>query len=377
MTRIHLQIIRNISVTFLLTCLVILAILAIGQLTQLLKQVASGQLPLPIVLQLLGLAVPTLLVTVLPLAFFFAVYLVFNNLYRSNEMVAIRSTGTGLTGLLPAVAVVAGVVFCLELGLALSWAPAAQRMLQSESERLANVAAEAMLQPGSFTSLSGGRVIYVGSAIGKNTHRYHEIFLSIAQGAQSDMATAAYGEIKPGADGALSLVLIDGQRYLGQPGQNGFKVLSFARYRVMLGNSATNGTNQAGGISWSSASLAQLVDHFSGLDRRYAVTELQWRLIWPIALPLLALLAIPLAYSEPRGGGRAAGMLLGVLFLLAINNILIYIKEHMMAGKMPLFPGFLWVVLGIALIAFYTFLRRSRDLGLLPVLFNQSAHETR
>ena len=43
MTRIHLQIIRNISVTFLLTCLVILAILAIGQLTQLLKQVASGQ----------------------------------------------------------------------------------------------------------------------------------------------------------------------------------------------------------------------------------------------------------------------------------------------------------------------------------------------
>ncbi|WP_215844309.1 LPS export ABC transporter permease LptF [Acidithiobacillus montserratensis] len=370
MTRIRWQIIRNVAVTFLLTCLVILAILAIGQLTQLLKQVASGQLPLPIVLQLLGLAVPTLLVTVLPLAFFFAVYLVFNNLYRSNEMVAIRSTGTGLIGLLPGVAFVLGVVFCLELALSLSWAPAAQRTLQAESERLANAAAEAMLQPGSFTSLPGGRVIYVGSAIGKNTHRYHEIFLSIAHGKQSDMASAAYGEIIPGSDGGLSLVLIDGQRYLGLPGQNGFKVLSFARYRVMLGSTVAN-NNQAGGINWDSASLPTLLSHMQDQDRRYAVTELQWRLIWPIALPLLALLAIPLAYSEPRGGGRAAGMLLGVLLLLAINNILIYFKEHMMSGKMPLYPGFFWVVLFIGVIAFYTFWRRNRDLGLLPVLFRQ------
>ncbi len=373
MTRIHLQIVRNISVTFLLTCLVILAILAIGQLSQLLKQVASGGLPLPVVLQLLGLALPTLLVTVLPLAFFFAVYLVFNNLYRSNEMVAIRSTGTGLVGLLPAIAVVVGLVFCLELMLALSWAPGAQRTLQSESERLANAAAEAMLQPGSFTSLSAGRVIYVGTSIGKNSHRYHDIFLSITHGANPDMATAAYGEIRPMAGGGLSLVLIDGQRYIGQPDRNGFKVLSFARYRVRLGNSVVNGANQNGGINWSSASLVQLAEHFHGPDRRFAITELQWRLIWPVALPLLALLAIPLAYSEPRGRGRAAGMLVGILFLLAINNVLIYMKEHMMAGKMPLFPGFIWVVMFIAILAIYTFLRRNRDLTLIPILRKRGA----
>lgn len=366
LTRIQYQIVRDVSAYFLLTCLVVLAILAIGQLAQLLKQVASGQLPLPIVLQLLGLAVPTLLVTVLPLAFFFAVYLVFSNLYRSNEMVAIRSTGIGLVGLLPPVAAVAAIIFCLELALSLSWASGAQRQLQAESMRLTNAAAEALLQPGSFADLPGGRVIYVGQAVGKDSHRFREIFLSISHHGQRDLATAAYGEIKPAQDGTLTLVLVDGQRYLGQPGQGGFKILSFARYRILLGKSV-NKTAEPGGIDWGSASLPQIWQHLRGAEMRFAVSELEWRLLWPLVLPLLALLAIPLAYSEPRGGGRAAGLLVGILFLLATNNLVVYVKEHMMRGEMPLFPGMAWVLLMILAVAAYTFFRRNRDLPMLPV----------
>jgi lipopolysaccharide export system permease protein len=59
-------------------------------------------------------------------------------------------------------------------------------------------------------------------------------------------------------------------------------------------------------------------------------------------------------------------MLVGILFLLAINNIVIYLKEHMMSGEMPIFPGLFWVPLLILVVAMYTFLRRSRDLPILP-----------
>ena len=134
---------------------------------------------------------------------------------------------------------------------------------------------------------------------------------------------------------------------------------------MLLGNPVTS-TAQPGGINWGSASLSQLGHHLWGTERRFAVTELEWRLLWPLALPLLALLAIPLAYSEPRGGGRAAGMLVGILFLLAINNIVIYVKEHMMSGRMPVFPGLFWVLLLILAVAMYTFFRRSRDLPIFP-----------
>ncbi|MHB1203130.1 MAG: LptF/LptG family permease, partial [Acidithiobacillus sp.] len=99
MTRIHRQLSRDTLFFLLVTCAVVLGLLAIGQLAQFLNRVAAGQLPLSVVLQFLGLAVPTLLVTVLPLAFFFGVYLTFNRLYRSNEMVAIRGAGLGLTRL--------------------------------------------------------------------------------------------------------------------------------------------------------------------------------------------------------------------------------------------------------------------------------------
>ena len=196
--------------------------------------------------------------------------------------------------------------------------------------------------------------------------------MSVAQGGQLDMATAAYGEVKPAQNGALTLVLVDGQRYLGQPGKAGFKVLSFARYRVLLDNQDTGGA-EPGGINWSSASLPQLVRQLHGTEMRFAVSELEWRLLWPLALPLLALLAIPLAYSEPRGGGRAAGMLVGILFLLAVNNIVVYVKEHMMNGSMPIFPGLLWVLLLILAVAAYAFFRRSRDLPMLPAWPGRSA----
>ncbi len=367
MTRIHRQLSRDTLFFLLVTCAVVLGLLAIGQLAQFLNQVAAGQLPLSVVLQFLGLAVPTLLVTVLPLAFFFGVYLTFNRLYRSNEMVAIRGAGQGLTALLWPIAWIAIPVIILELLLALWWAPASQRHLQAESSRLANAAAEALLQPGTFTVLPSGRVIYVGKAITSGAHRFQEIFVASTAPGSQDLATAAYGEVKPEVGGALTLVLVNGQRYLGEPGQAGFKVLAFSRYRVSLGAQTQPGA-QTGGVDWGSAPLAQLWRNRAGPDARFAVTELEWRLVWPLALPLLALLAIPLAYTEPRGGGRAAGLLLGILFLLLINNLLIFVKDRMESGMMALFPGFLLVLLLLLTIAIYGFARRARDLPLLPSL---------
>ncbi|MHB1201507.1 MAG: LptF/LptG family permease, partial [Acidithiobacillus sp.] len=258
-------------------------------------------------------------------------------------------------------------VIILELLLALWWAPAAQRHLQAESSRLASVAAEALLQPGTFTVLPSGRVIYVGKAITSGAHRFQEIFVASATPGGQDLATAAYGEVKPEAGGALTLVLVNGQRYLGEPGQPGFKVLAFSRYRVSLGAQSQAGA-RTGGVNWGSAPLAQLWQNRVTPDARFAITELEWRLVWPLALPLLALLAIPLAYTEPRGGGRAAGLLLGILFLLLINNLLIFVKNRMESGMMAPFPGFLLVLLFLLAVAAYGFARRARDLPLLPSL---------
>ena len=354
---------HSVLLYFGIACAVVLSLLAIGQLSQILQQVASGQLPLRVVLQLLGLSVPTLLVTVLPLALFFAVYLVFANLYRHNEMMAIHGAGIGLQklllGLLPSVLV----LVLLEAGLALWWAPASQQHLQDESARLAAAAAQALIQPGSFAHLPDGRVIYVGQEAG-NKDRYQEIFIDLSHVGAPDYATAAYGKVQIDKKAGVSLLLIDGQRYLGQPGQPGYKIWSFARYRVDL---AAPQQSAASGQSWSAMPLVQL---FAELARpnthMHAMAELEWRFFWPLFLPVIVLLAIPLAYVEPRHPGRAGGILVGILLLLGANNLLVALKENLIQGKIAPVPGLFWTWILLAVLAGYLFYRRQADLPLLP-----------
>ena len=364
MARIPAHILRAVLSYFLVACIVVLAMLSIGQLTQILQQAASGQLPLGVVLQLLGLSVPALLVVVLPLALFFAVFLVFANLYRHNEMMAIHGAGIGLSELLRGLAPLVLVLLVVELLLSVWWAPASERHLQAESTRLAAAAAQSLIQPGSFAHLPDGRVIYVGQEIGGKGH-YHEIFIDLSRSGAPDYATAAFGKIEIDNKAGVSLLLINGERYLGQPGKAGYKVWSFARYRVDL---AAPASGTGGGQSWNALSLHQLLTQMTvAATRAHAMAELEWRFFWPLLLPIVVLLAIPLAYSEPRRPGRAGGFLAGILLLLGANNFLVALKDDLIAQKIAPFPGLFWTWFLLAGLALYLFYRRQADLPLLPL----------
>ncbi|MCE5387001.1 MAG: LPS export ABC transporter permease LptF [Acidithiobacillus sp.] len=364
--RITALIYRSVLWYFGIASLVVLFLLAIGQLKQILQQVAAGQLPLEMVLQLLGLSLPTLLVMVIPLALYFAVYLVFSNLYRNHEMMAIQGAGIGLGTLLRGLLGIIVLIVLLEALLALWWAPQSQWELQQEASRLAAAAAQSLIRPGNFADLPGGHVIYVGQQLA-GQDRYREIFLDLSRANVSDYATAAFGEIRIAADGTVSLVLIDGKRYLGQPGTAGYKIWSFSHYRVALAGPTQHSSTDH---SWASRSLPQLFADLSLVNqRRHAQAELEWRLFWPLLIPLVVLLAIPLAHAEPRRQGRSGGLLAGVVLLVGANNLLIALKENLIQGKIAPLPGLFLVLLLLGGIAGYCFHRRRLGLPLLPRVF--------
>ena len=57
------------------------------------------------------------------------------------------------------------------------------------------------------------------------------------------------------------------------------------------------------------------------LGSPYAKAEMVWRLCWPLCAFNLALLAIPLSYTNPRAG-RSLSLILAVLiFILYLNGI--------------------------------------------------------
>ncbi|MEK8088815.1 LPS export ABC transporter permease LptF [Thermithiobacillus plumbiphilus] len=374
MRRINQQILRGVLVNTALVSFVVLLMLAVAKISQYLKQVAFGELPFAAVLSLVGLALPSLISTVLPIAVFFGVYLTFNRLYRQNEMMAIAGAGVSLRQLARPAMLAMLAFFILQLFISFYWAPESQRRIVREANEYARLAGLALIQPGAFNRLPGGRILYLGEPFPEQPDRYQGVFVyeSDENGERLSITTATWGQVSITPAGGLELILLEGRRYMGVPGKPGFKVLAFERYRVHLPPPELNGVQNGPGRMPARSSTDLLgVANQTGPDQLGAWAELQWRIGWPLLLPLLTLLAIPLSYTPPRGG-RAGGILIGVLLLLIFNNLLLLAKNWVEKGQAPLLPGIWWVHGLLLLVALYTFYRRNAGQEIWPFGFLRS-----
>lgn len=341
--------------------LLVLALLVIAKLSQYLKQVAYGELPFSAVMTLIWLGLPLLLSTVLPIALFFGVFMAFNRMYRFNEMTALSAAGVSLSQLARPALTAAGLLVLLQCFIGFYWAPHAEREMIEQANRYARLAGLALIQPGAFNRLPDQRVLYLGKPLADQSNRYQGVFVHEGGTAgQTMMTIAAWGQVTSGEDGSLDLLLLDGRRYMGLPGKPGFKVLRFARYRVHIPPPRLTARD----ASLSSKSNVELLGMTAQAQAQHAWLELQWRAGWPLLLPMLALLAMALAYVPPRGG-RAGGILVGGLLLLLFNNLLLLSKSWIERGQLPLFPGLFWVHVLLLMLAWYCFYRRNAGKALL------------
>lgn len=124
---------------------------------------------------------------------------------------------------------------------------------------------------------------------------------------------ARTGHQETAANGDRFIVLENGRRYELEPGVVGFRILEYARYAVRLE------TREADGIKQTPKSMPTLELLPLNLPRYRA--ELLWRVGMPLSAAVLALLAIPLSFVNPRAG-RSANMLLAILVYVIYNNLL-------------------------------------------------------
>jgi len=79
-----------------------------------------------------------------------------------------------------------------------------------------------------------------------------------------------------------------------------------------------------------------------GSDNLEDKAELQWRVSIPLAALLLALLAVPLAYTSPRAG-RFGKVAVAILIYIPYANLLVLMRKWIAAGSVPSWVG-LWPV---------------------------------
>ncbi len=332
------------------------AITLTTQLIRLLGQAANGRLVSEGVLLLLGLSALNYLPVLLSLTLFVTVLMALSRSYRDSEMVIWFSTGQSLLAWMKPVLIFASPLVALIATLSLLLSPWAvgrsddYRHIMDQRDEASRIA------PGIFRESSqSDRVFFVEAIAGDETNVQNVFVASMREGVLGVMV-ARRGYKEAAGNGDRFLVLLNGRRYQGIPGMADYKIMDFERYalRVETRDAA------ADQLSTKALPTIALVRNASPANRG----ELVWRLGLPISALLLALLAIPLSFVNPRAS-RSVNLVFALLAYMVYSNLLSIAQAWVSQGRVSFHDGWWPVHAGMLALLALLFYRRMRVGALL------------
>lgn len=351
MPQLDRYLLREFAQATFATLVVLLMVSLGGIFAGVLGQIARGSVPASMLLSQLGLQAIRYLPMVLPLGLMLGLLLAVGRLYRDAEMPVLASIGVGPKRLLrplllitvPMVAVIA--LCSLWLG---PWAKATSARLIAENNRNLLVAG---LEPGRFTELPGGGVVYVGS-MSRDGTELGRIFVYRQSGDRLDVTTARTGVVNTEGDDRM-LRLEEGFRVEG-PRESGrdFRLMRYASNDLLLPETEPDRDDGEDPEAMSTSAL--LTD-----PRPEATAQLHFRLAPPLLALAFALMAVPLARSPPRQA-RYGRMMLGFLAYLVGMNMAALGTGWLSSGKLPLSAGLWWLLLPLLALGTWLYLGDGR-----------------
>jgi lipopolysaccharide export system permease protein len=152
---------RELVVPFLLGIAVFTSILLIVRILKLVEMVVNRGVPIGQIVKLFSYILPAFLEVTVPMALLLAILVAFGRLSSDSEIIALRAAGVGLYRLLLPVALFAGAVALLTLGLSLYARPWGNSLLRSGLYDIVKTRAVAGIKPKVFNNDFSGLVIYV------------------------------------------------------------------------------------------------------------------------------------------------------------------------------------------------------------------------
>ena len=318
----------------------LLAILTSTQLIRLLNDAAGGRVAPEAVLALLGFAALNFMPVLLSLTLFVAILLSLSRAYRDSEMVVWFSSGLPLTAWVRPVLKFALPLVVAIAALSAMLSPWANYRSAEYKERLSTRNDTSQVTPGAFREAKKGeRVVFV-EAMADDASKVRNVFVTSMQQGKLGVVMAATGHQETLANGDRFMVLENGRRYEVEPGTPEFKIMEFERYGFRTEDSQAKPADR-------SPSRLPLWDLLSE-DSRENRGELVWRVGVPVSAFILALLAIPLSYVNPRAG-RSANMLIAILIYAIYSNLLSMSQAWVTQGKLSFWVG-IWAVHGVMLV---------------------------
>lgn len=346
-------VIKEVLLATTAVLLVLLLISLSNAFVKYLADAAQGLLSLGLVLYVLILNIPFLASFLLPLSFFFGIVLGLGRLYADSEMTALRACGYGRVELFKTLLLPAGFIMLLTGLLNFYWAPNYMHQLtktlaQAEHDLLAR-----MILPGRFQATPDGQYVIYIENFDTDKQEAKGVFIAeqkkLSKGANIITSQTAKQWTDPETNSNY-IVLNNGERYFGIPGQADYQQMTFDEYGVRLMEKE---------VEYNMRERVQTTQTLRETNTLKSAAELQWRLSLTLSVLVMMILALMLSELKPRQG-KYANALPAILIIILYTNFLILAKGWVEDGKISTSIGMYWVVALGLLLGLAWFAKRTR-----------------
>jgi len=331
----------------LLVFAVLFGIVVISQLIRLLGLAVGGSIAVDGVVALLGFGAMSYLPVLFSVSLFISVLLTLSRCYRDSEMVVWFCSGIGLTRWIrPVLWYSMPVVMVIAL-LSLVLSPWSLRKAEEYKAMMESRDDVTSATTGVFRESKQDERVYFIENVDMESNRVGNIFVQSEQNGKVGTMIAQQGFQESLPNGDRFLVMLNGRRYEGTPGQRDYNIVEFERYSMRI---------DAAPVKQSTPERRSIptIELWRN-PTAWNLSELEWRLGLPISAAIIVLLAIPMSYVNSRAG-RSLNLVLSVVLYMLYSNMISVSNAWVGHGKLSPIIGMLGVhvlMLGITGLMFY------------------------
>ena len=310
------------------------AIALTTRLIRLLGQAAGGQIPSDAVVAFMGFFALGALPVLLSLTMFISVLLTLTRNWRDSEMVIWFTAGLPLTAWLKPVLLFALPQFAVIAVLSLFISPWAAQMGEQYQSRIAARSDVSRVNPGVFGETGNRERVFFVESVSGDASTVQNVFVASTQQGRAGVSMSRSGHTETAPNGDRFIVLENGRRYEGVPGQPEYRVTEFDRYaaRIETKEEEEPRLSQKTLPTWS------LITNPTNQN----LSELLWRIGIPVSALVLVLLAIPMSFVNPRAG-RSINLAFALFTYVLYSNLLSISQAKVSQGRIDFGIG-VWIV---------------------------------
>lgn len=354
---------------FFINMLFITFIFLMATILKITKLIVNYRVSLWKVILFIAYSIPMRLEFIIPMSIMMAILLTFLRMSSDNEIVALKTSGVSIYGLLPPV-----VLFCLIGGLMTAWmaifgATWGRLAFKSLALEVAQSHLDVGLKERTFNDTFEGVMLYVNKIDLKN-NRLIDVFIEDRREAQVvSMVVAPEGRLlkEPGNE-AYHLHLFNGSINQVDLNRRSAHALRFDSYDIRLDIKKVLSSARSGPKAIKEMNIGELRRYIrKGPEKEdqyfMALMELHRKFSLPASCLVLGLLAVPLGIQS-RSSKRTYGIGLGLVFFLLYYLLL---SAGRVFGKSGIYPPMIgmWVPnLVMAAIGVFLLVQTARERSL-------------